>query len=550
MADPEDSDFDDALSAADIQDLIHGNVLRQPGESLVDQEADQDAVEGIRHLLIDCNEGEVTEDELTELIGRVTKRHIFPLHGTDGFLGNMHTSKVVIVVGVTGDDGRLCIYLKQELKCIQGLQCYNSSTRNDLKKQSRPSLDLKVKKLGSLVSFYFTPYKTQAETARIPGALRNIRATLRLLKEALTEQNNMAESCHRRPVRLELFYNECADSFFTDELLFPTTTVSIAEGIVQVAQDEVISFHHAVNAQVIIPLLNAFGTIDTADHAPEHAALDAEEKTYLSYAAEAAAVMYGCSQAEGPVFRTLRLNGWKSPLTFQPHSILRLQARQETFLWCKLPYRLRTCVRPCAFETGRCLGNNLSTELREKEMRKLQQDIAVQMKKEVRIPYMFAKTKACVLGLLHQYGKSESESESDSESASSSRVDDTDSHLNTPGLFDDIKFKVLAQLQDADRRQFLCRAVDSILDLYSAEWRDILDRKLIHFRQRSITSPRRRIPTRRECALPSNIEMPVSMSGVDSLRTAHGESCHLLSRSAISAITDATGKSRRPPLIF
>jgi hypothetical protein len=525
-----------------MQDVIYGNDGRQPGESLLDQEADQDAMEGISHLLSNYNEGQMTDDELLELIGQslVTRRHIYPGHGTDGLLGNMHTSKVAIIVGRTenefGEGERLGIRLKQDTKCIHGLQGYNPSTRNDLRKQSRPSLDLKVKKLASLVSFYFTPYKTRAETERIPAVLQNIRTTLSLLKEAIMEQIYMAQFCHRRPVRLELFYNESAESFFHDELLFPNTHVSIAEGIVQVNQGEVVRYHFRSSNFVIQPLISTFDSIGAA---PDPDSLDAEEKTYLAYAAEAMAVLFGCFPAEGPIFKTLRMNLWKSPLSFQPHHRLRLQVSQETYRWTKIPYRLKTCVRPCAFETGQRLDQIHVTELREKERRKLELDIAVQMRKIVRIPFLFAKAKACVLGLLHKWGNSNPESS----------VVDTFGHLNTPGLFDDIQFEALAHLDDDNRHLFLDRAIDSILELYSAEWRDILDRKLVRLLQQSSTTSNGRslsrlgTPRRADCVLPPDIAMPVTWSEVCSMRSTH----HVPSDSVVLSslgprITDAACK--------
>jgi hypothetical protein len=535
-ANSEGSDVEDLLEPADMQALMQGNGARQSGESLIDQEAGHDAVEGTRHLLTNYNAGEITDDELLELIGqgRVTKRHIYPLHGTEGFLGNMHTSKVVIVVGTvesTGDRVRFYIRLKEETKCIHGLQGYNSSSRNDLKKQSRPSLDLKVKKLASLVAFYFTPYKTRAETERIPDVLHNIRATLRILNEAWSEQNFMAQRCHRRPVRLELFYNESASSFFEDDLLYPVTTVPIAVGIMQVIQNEVVQFHSHVKDHVIVPLIDAFTTSDT-ESAPCPETLDAGEKTYLAFAAEAAAVFYGCVAAEGPIFRTLQLNQWKSRLSFQPRRPLRYPARFHTYGWCRIPYRLKPGVRPCVFETGKALDQIDRPELREKERRKLELDIAVQMRNVVRIPYQYAKAKACILGLLHEWGKSNSES----------NVEDTDSFEGTPGLFDDIDFEGLAQLGDGDRRQFLESAINSILELYSAEWRDILDGKLLRCIRQSPARQHGRLPTARECALPATIDMPLSWTDVHLMVSDHPASTNVMSLSHCKPIIDVNGE--------
>jgi hypothetical protein len=525
-ANSEDSDVEDLMEPADMQALIQGNGLRQPGESLIDQEAGHDTMDGTRHLHT-YNEGDITEDELVDLIGqsRVTKRHIYPLHGTEGFLGNMHTSKVVIVVGLTEGRDRICIRLKEETKCVHGLQAYNSSSRNDMKKQSRPSLDSKVKKLASLVSFYFTPYKTQAETRRIPDVLRNIRATLRMLKEAWSEQNFMAQRSHRRPVRVEFFYNETAFSFFEEDLLYPVTPISIAVGILQVIQHEVVLFHKNVGNHVIDPLFDFFGTSDT-EPAPSTEVLDAGEKAFLAYAAEAAAIFYGSIAAEGPIFRTLLLNRWKSSLSFQPKQHLRYPARLQTYGWCRIPYRLKSCVRPCAFETGSCLYQIDRRELREKELRKLQLDIAVQMRNVVRIPFQYAKAKACMLGLLHKWGNLNSELS----------VDDTDPNLSTPGLFDDIPFEGLAQLEDGDRRQFLESAIDAILELYSAEWRDILNGKLVRSIRQGHTrindrAPhhRGRVPTAQECALPIDIEMPVGWTEVCLMRTNYHASASVVS---------------------
>jgi hypothetical protein len=537
------SSIDNILQPAEMQGAMHGIDHRQPGESLMDQEAGQDDAQGTSHLLTNYNAGEINEDELIELIGQdqVTKRHIYPQHGTDGFLGNMHTSKVVLVVGMDGD--RLSIRLKEEAKCVQGLQGYNSSSRNDLKKQSRPSLACAVKKLGSLVSFYFTPYKTQAETEMIPDVLQNIRKTLRLLKEVWSELSFMAYRKHRRPVRLELFYIESAASFFQDDLLYPTTPVSIAEGIVQVVQHEVALFHNHVNRHVFVPLDDAFKTSDT-ESAPNPADLDAGEKTYLAFAAETAAVFYGCIAAEGPIFRTLRLRGWKSALSFQPNRTLRFPARLETYGWCRIPYRLKPGVRPCAFETGSLLFQIGSPELRNKEMRKLELEIAVQMKNIVRIPLQYAKAKARILSLLHERGKIDS-SDHDTDSS----VDETDSYVNTPGLFDDIHFEVLAQLDDDHRRRFLEDAVNSILVLYSAEWRDILDGKIAFSMRQSPTSSNGRgstrrgpLSTRRQNALPRDIEIPVTFPEVCSMMAEFPPSANAVSASIGSAITDVNGE--------
>jgi hypothetical protein len=528
-ADSEDSDLEDLMEPADMQALIHGNSLRQPGESLIDQEAGHDTMDGTRHLHTNYNEGVVTEDELVDLIGqsRVAKRHIYPLHGTEGFLGNMHTSKVVMVVGLTpGEDrDRICIRLKEEMKCVHGLQAYNSSSRNDMKKQSRPSLDSKVKKLASLVSFYFTPYKTQAETRRIPNVLGDIRATLRMLKEAWSEQNFMAQRSHRRPIRLEFFYNETALSFFEEDLFYPVTHISIAIGILQVIQHEVVLFHKNVGNHIIDPLLDAFGTSD-AESAPSTDILDAGEKTYLAYAAEAAPIFYGSVAAEGPIFRTLVLNKWKSSLGFQPYQHLRYPARLQTYDWCRIPYRLKSSVRPCVFETGSSLDQIHRPELREKELRKLQLDIAVLMRNVVRIPCEYAKAKACILGLLHKWANIHSELS----------VDDTDPNVSTPGLFDDIPFEGLAQLEDDDRRQFLESAINAILVLYSAEWRDILNGKLVRSIRQGPTRlndrashQRGRLPTAQECALPIDIEMPVSWTDVCLMRTDYPASASVVS---------------------
>lgn len=475
----------------------------------------------------------------------MSKRHIYPLFGTDGLLGNMHTSKVTIIVDCVanefGEGERLRLSLKQARKCIHGLQGYNSSTRNDLRKQSRPSLDLKVKKLGSLVSFFLTPYKTQAESERIPVVLEDIKATLRLLREVLSEQSHMARHCHRRPVRLELFYNEYANTFFEDQLLFPTTAVSIAEGIRQVVQEQVYMFHRAVNNQVFAPLHLTFTAIDESS-SPILNSLDAEEKTYLAFAAEASAVFYGCFPVEGPIFRTLRWNKWKSHSSFQPRELLRVQAKQDTFKWTRIPYGLKTCVRPCWFETGRDLDEMYSSENREKEQRKLQQDIAAQMRHIVRIPFLYAKAKACVMGLFHEFGKFQHVSVSDTDSN-----DDTDAQMSTPGLFDAIHFDVLAQLNDISRGNFLERAVDSILELYSAEWRDFLDGKL--FRHALENPGRGRPPSRRACALSPNITMPQTWSEVGALKSTHAASNAVVVHTSSPIITDSECKCRAAFLI-
>jgi hypothetical protein len=543
MSDSEVSDFEGGVPTAELHDLISGYDGMQSGESLVQEEAARDAVEGTRHLLVDYNKGPITDDELFELVrqDRGAKRLIYPVHGTDGLLGNMHTSKVVLVVGLTGDeDGqgqRLNIRLKQETKCIQGLQGYNSSTRNDLRKQSRPSLDLMVKKLASLVSFYFTPYKTQAEMDRIPSVLHDIRATLRLLSEALEEQSLMAKRCHRRPVRLELFYNESAMDFFNEELLFPATNMSIAEGIVQVFQDQVFKFHEDVNKQVFEPLSYTFATNEEGP-GPDPDTLDAEEKTYLAYAAEASAVIFGCFPADGPIYRSLRLNDWKSLLSFQPHQTLRLQTREQTFKWNGIPYRLKTCIRPCTFETGRRLDRINDQQLREKERRKLEQDIGLQMRNIVRIPFLFAKTKASILSLLHEHSGVTPPASTD---------DDSILYLNTPGLFDNIQFEVLVELGFAARRQFLEKAVECILVLYSEEWRDFLDGKLVRFLQYSDasnhrSSRRRNRRKRIDCILPPAIAMPVNWSGVSFMTSTHVASNHVVSRQLGLPITDAACK--------
>jgi hypothetical protein len=530
-----------------MQAIIYGDDGRQPGESLVEDEAAQHATEGTRHLLVDYNERPITDDELLELVrqDRGSKRLIYPVHGTDGLLGNMHTSKVILVVGrIDDEDGqedRLCIRVKQETKCIQGLQGYNSSTRNDLRKQSRPSLDLMVKKLASLVSFYLTPYKTQAETERIPSVLSDIRATLRLLSEALEEQSLMAKRCHRRPVRLELFYNESSEDFFAEELLFPSTPMSIAEGIVQVIQDQVFKFHQDVNKQVFKPLYHTFSTTD-AEIGPDPDTLDAEEKTYLAYAAEASAVLFGCFPTDGPIYKSLRMNDWKSPLSFQPSCAVRLQSREQTFKWNGMPYRLKTCVRPCTFETGVFLDHIHSSNIRQKERRKLEIDIGLQMRKLVRIPFHFAKTKACILGLLHEYS-AVSPTPSTGDDSSSSTGDDSSLHLNTPGLFDDIHFEVLVDLGYAARRCFLEMAVKSILVLYSDEWRAFLDKKLVSVLQYSTNnngqSSRRRNPPRRgDCILPLSIAMPVNWSEVCCMRSTHVASARVVSPSIGLPITE------------
>jgi hypothetical protein len=559
-SDTEESDFDAALDGADIQDLIDGNTdgsnRRQPGESLVDQEAGQNAQAGTHHLLTDDNEADITNDNLLELVsqGRLSARNIFPLHGTAGLLANVHTSKVVLQVGTTmnelGDGERLKIRLKQDMKCIHGLQAYNTSTKNDLKKPSRPSLDLEVKKLASLVSFYFTPYKTQAETDRIPEVLAVIRATLRLLSEALEEQTHMARQCHRRPLRLEIFYNETAEDFFDVEkgLLFPYTSVSIAEGIVQVAQAQVLTFHIRVNEQVIDPLVTTFMTSD-ADDPPNPDTLNAGEKTYLAYAAEALSVFYGCfPPSTGPIFSTLISHGWKLPDTFQPQPLFRLQGREDTYKWTKIPFGLKACIRPCTFDTGRGLDQIHSGELHRKELNKLRQDIAVHMKGIVRIPYEYAKTKATILGLFYRFGslRPSVTSNGDSSMSDSDEVDTPDDSVDdTPGLFDDINFVVLAGLNDTSRREFLESAINSILELYSEEWRNILDGKLVHYRQESPSgrNPRRaRNTPRRDCVLPSTISMPWTWSEVSSMLSTHDDSSHVVSASFGAAITTSAGK--------
>jgi hypothetical protein len=556
------SDFEAALDGADIQDLIAGNIdgnnQRQPGESLVEQEADQNAMAGTRHLLTNDNDADIPDDDLLELISqtRVSNRHIYPLHGTDGLLGNMHTSKVILQVGTImnelGDGERLMIRLKEDSKCVQGLQAYNPSNKNDLMKATRPSLDLAVKKLASLISFYFTPYKTQPETDRIPVVLHDIRATLQLLSEALEEQTHMARHCHRRPVRLEIFYNETAEVFFNGEdgLLFPYTPLSIAEGIVQVVQAQVLTFHKHVDAQLIDPLATTFMTSDAGDP-PNPDSLNAEEKTYFAYSAEALSLFYGCFLAStGPIFSTLISHGWKSLDSFQPQARFRLQVREETYKWTKIPFGLKACIRPCTFDTGRGLDQFYSAELREKELHKLRQDIAMQMKNIVRIPYEYAKTKATILGLLHTWGTLRpSTPDGDSSASDTDPIDTNDDPLfNTPGLFDDINFTVLAELSDTDRREFLEAAIDSILELYSAEWRDIFDGKLVKYLQESGTAhsnrnPRRgRARPRRDCVLPSSISMPRTWSDIQSMRVDFAESGFVVAASIGAAVTNSACK--------
>jgi hypothetical protein len=122
------------------------------------------------------------------------------------------------------------------------------------------------------------------------------------------------------------------------------------------------------------------------------------------------------------------------------------------------------------------------------------------------------------------YGLSTSRPPSTSDSDSVDTTDD--SQYNTPGLFDDINFAQLAELNDIDRRKFLDSATDSILELYTPEWRDILDEKLVHYLQENPTAhsswnPRRarNLPLR-DCVLPSDT-LPIPMSLLES-KTHHG----------------------------
>jgi hypothetical protein len=87
------------------------------------------------------------------------------------------------------------------------------SSRNDLMKQARPSLDLKVKKLGSLV--YRIRPRLKREGFQVFS--RKSGTPLRQFKEAWSELSFMACRKDRRPVRLEMLHNESAASLFQDE---------------------------------------------------------------------------------------------------------------------------------------------------------------------------------------------------------------------------------------------------------------------------------------------------------------------------------------------
>jgi hypothetical protein len=137
------------------------------------------------------------------------------------------------------------------------------------------------------------------------------------------------------------------------------------------------------------------------------------------------------------------------------------------------------------------------------------------------------------------YGLSTSRPPSTSDSDSVDTTDD--SQYNTPGLFDDINFAELAELNDIDRRKFLDSATDSILELYTAEWRDILDEKLVHYLQENPTAhsswnPRRarNLPLR-DCVLPSDISMPLTESEIRSMKSTQIESAYVMSGSIGSA---------------
>jgi hypothetical protein len=471
---------------------------------------------------------ELTDEELINLLvdGLRSSQFVFPGFLTDGTLGNAHTGKTVhkaeMVRSTDPNIGfglqRIKISIAELQSCIQGMQVYVPSVKNDFLLQTRQGFMNRLRSLSSDVAEYMSPMKTEDQKSRMPTLLAKIRLTLKTAVEILENVLSSQRYADRQPVRFELFYFFDGNDFFEEAACFPRTPGhSPAECIFQVHSADVYRHHHGLKHEIYEPVVRLFGTSPEVTTPPIDS-LDAQEMTMIKFCTEVMTTHLGCFGCEGTIQRALRIHQNKSKLNHQPNIEFRLPASNLTFSWTGMRYKLKASLYPCKYGDEGPAGMDPSNW--EKEQKKLERDIALQLRKVVRVPDAYARGKAAIMNTFHQYSHL-----GGTEDPTSPGVPSTDIY----GYFDHPNFFDFVGMQDASRKQFLTLCVSEILKVYAAEWRDILNMKMEFNRKEMIsaqparTSYRRRM-TQEEAMLPDDLSIPTTIVEYYAMTAGHAPS--------------------------
>jgi hypothetical protein len=463
--------------------------------------------------------------------GRSTRQNVYPLEGTAGIVGNAHTGKYVVKVTFVPLEGhpdvtRIAIAMLRKDYCIQGMQGYKPDSRTDFMKQTRSSLEDRLRELAPQVTAYMNPNKTKREAhpPNMEKKLVEIRATLAVVEEVERNVASAKRSHHRRPFRYEFFY--AFGDIFEEEAYFPIPPDrSPSSGILEVSQEEVVAHDMAARKDTSLSLFKVFGC--RHDHPePQIHLLDPEEQTFMVYCAESVPRLHGCSRFEGAINRSLRLRNCGSLYSHQANLSYRVQGSQSTFEWTGIPYKLHASLLPCRLEQSTTAQE---AGVAAMERVALEHGIASRMKGSVRNPAVYAKGEADIVALFHHYASFE----------------DGDLDLDQRyGLFQTINYANIALLPGTQRTEMLTSCIQAVVQAYYDEWRALLDKRVRRLRRtRNHDNRLRGRETRVEpTGLPEHTTMPGSASEVIEIRTQLPDV-----HTAMTAV-DATGPRIRTKL--